>query len=116
MVPTRPAPDGPDTVFPMALLKGSLVISNQCIQLVSSWNDEHFTLMWPYGTRYCQDDAHLEIPDSGRLQRIALHSELRVGGGEIPGSHAKKLADLGDCPGPYWLVSVARTNNTPDGQ
>lgn len=89
----------------MARLTGTLVLREGCIQLEPGSPRPSYTLMLPKDTRYCQDRATLEVPSGNQPLSIALNTHLELAGGIIPKSHAQKLADIGKCPGPYWLVA-----------
>lgn len=104
-VATRWEPDGPDTAFPMARLDGTLAEENDCLVLRPGGISSSYTLLWPHGTQFVRDQKRVDLPQAGQPRCFELGSRLRITGGEIPSQHARKLARVGDCVGPYWFVA-----------
>lgn len=111
--PTRQAPEAPHLVVETkadgyqfdAELQGTLVQLEGCIRVQSRLHKTIYTPIWSHGTTLSSDARTIQVRLFGELiARLPLGTTIHSNGGFIPETQAKKLADLGSCPGPYWLM------------
>ena len=105
----------PNTGSDMALLEGTLKLSNQCLVVEADYDAPHYTPVWPYGYGYRQVSDSIEIINSAGkvVARVGEHISV-AGSGTDPKNEAELqqtllwLEDnvLGslNCPSPFWIM------------
>lgn len=91
-----------------ALAQGTLAVRDQCLYLVHA-DDSTSLPIWPHGFTYEQDGEVVTVLDQSGGPVAATGDRLSMGGGmagETDSPLAPELRDrVGDCEGPYWIVS-----------
>lgn len=104
--PDFPVQKKHDYDYPAGLTRGKLVLEDNCLQLVTSY--ESYLLIWPHGhsLRIIEDNIQVINPDGKDVSQVG--DIIMVGGGEVTAEIANKYSERGvpeHYQGSYWLIS-----------
>lgn len=106
--PLFPQQKDPNPAQMLALLKGELVLEDDCLRLGD------YLLVWPHGFSVSTEDGIIQIIDDNGQPIMRVGEKIKLGGGEIPSEHiAKYSTELPSdrCSGPYWIVGEVITSD-----
>ena len=103
---------------PEALVRGTLVLTDNCIRLERDKSLANYLLIWPPDFNIRFENSAVEIVNEDGKIVASLGDDVEMGGGEI---HLLSLLDgfiqeqvPPQCPGPYWMVGEGFTRIVVD--
>ena len=100
-----------------ALVRGTLVVTDNCIRLERNISLVNYLLIWPPDFNISNENGAVNILDENNNIVASIGDRVEMGGGEI---HLLSLLDEfiqeqvpPQCPGPYWIVGEGFTRISP---
>ena len=91
-----------------ALLEGRLVLRENCLRVVTTWEPGGFVVVWPPGFKVKIVEGEVVITNGGGSVVAQVGDDVALGGGQPGGS---RFPDESRCPGGKWYAWTVRSGS-----